>query len=45
MKRSIPLLSFTLLLALAGLAAACPMCKDSLANGDPQGNGGAPCRL
>jgi hypothetical protein len=36
------LLSFFLLLALCGAAMACPMCRDSLANGDSTGAGKLP---
>lgn len=37
-----PILSGLLVLALCSAAVACPMCKDSLANGDPSGAGKLP---
>jgi hypothetical protein len=38
MKRWTPYLSVLLVLALVGFAAACPMCKDSLANTKADGD-------
>ena len=42
MKRWVPLLTIALVLALAGLASACPMCKDSIPNSDAQEMGSLP---
>ncbi|HEX4795662.1 MAG TPA: hypothetical protein VH370_17870 [Humisphaera sp.] len=42
MRRVSPLLSILLVLLLCGVATACPMCKDSVANGDAAGTGALP---
>jgi hypothetical protein len=42
MRKSTLLLTFTLVLTLSAVTWACPMCKDSLSNGDALGNGGLP---
>jgi len=42
MRHISPILSVLLVLALCSAAMACPMCKDSLANGDPTGAGKLP---
>lgn len=42
MRRRSIFLSAILLLALSGAATACPMCKDSLAQGDFQGQNALP---
>jgi hypothetical protein len=42
MRRCSLFLSVILLLILSGAALACPMCKDSLTQGDSQGFGALP---
>ncbi len=42
MKRWMPLLSVALLLSVAVVASACPMCKDSIPNATGPGGGAAP---
>ncbi len=42
MRRRSIILSVILLLALSGAAIACPMCKDSLTQGDFQGQNALP---
>ncbi len=41
MKRWTPLLSVLMVVALAGLASACPMCKDSIPNSEAPIPGGS----
>jgi hypothetical protein len=42
MRKFIPLLTTILLLTISGIAAACPMCKDSIPNSDAQQVAGLP---
>src|SRR5688572_20035516 len=42
MSRVTPLLAIVLVLALCGVAAACPLCKDSIPNSDAQAAGALP---
>ena len=42
MTRYTPLLTFVLTLALCGIAAACPMCKDAIPSSDAQAPGSLP---
>ena len=42
MKRYTPLLTIVLTLALCGVAAACPLCKDSIPSSDAQAAGALP---
>lgn len=42
MKRFIPVLSVVVLLVFAGVAMACPMCKDSIPSSDAANQGGVP---
>jgi hypothetical protein len=42
MKRLAPYLVPVIVLVLTGVAAACPMCKDSIPNSDAQSAGGLP---
>ena len=42
MKRYTPLLTVMLTLALCGVAAACPLCKDAIPSSDAQAPGSLP---
>jgi hypothetical protein len=42
MKRYTPLLTAVLTLALCGVAAACPLCKDAIPSSDAQAPGSLP---